>query len=100
MKLKKTLSMLIGGICLVAATTVALAYPVMHCPVCGGSAPATYSYVTKGAKHNYRIGNRTYTCLYKVKCKRATYKCSDCNTTLTHYDTIISEYDHSCGMFN
>ena len=30
MKLKKTLSMLIGGICLVAATTVALAGPVCY----------------------------------------------------------------------
>ena len=98
MKLKKTLSMLIGGICLVAATTVALAGPVVKCDICGGDAPATYSTVYKGMSHEYKLGHRVYTCKYTAKCRRETYKCLNCGRTLFYKDTTISELYHDCGL--
>ncbi len=96
MKLKKTLSMLIGGICLVAATSVAFAGPI--CYLCGGNSYATTSTYSQLARHNYMIGSRTYVCRYKVNYKRTKYRCAECGTIVSTRDTYTGESGHTCGM--
>lgn len=100
MKLKKTLSMLIGGICLVAATTIALAGPVTPCPNCGEAVPASAvsasSFYYQNEYHYIFIGSRKIRCNYTAKKKNYTYNCSHCGTHT--YAQTYSTYDHSwCG---
>ena len=81
MKLKKTLSMLIGGICLVAATTAALAYPVCRCVICDGDVTGFYSttYNVNGS-HTVRDPKKhySYICYYTDKYRKDGFSCSGC----------------------
>ena len=77
MKLKKTLSMLIGGICLVAATTVALAGPV--CYRCDTVTRLTSQYPSYRETCTYYVNGKSYTCRHNANYYGAAYICPNCD---------------------
>ena len=104
MKLKKTLSMLIGGICLVAATTVALAgtnHPYT-CDWCGSTAGSkkvlVKTEVTSYYTHNYYVKGKRYICNAQRIKKTYENRCVRCNYNFGN-DWTNSEI-HPCGMYN
>ena len=85
MKLKKTLSVLIGGICLVAATTVALAGPWAKCVRCDGDMPGILqsSYSVNGSHVVHpdpKRPNYQFVCQYTNQYKKYKFTCSRCGS--------------------
>lgn len=91
MKLKKTLSVLIGGICLVAATTVALAGPWAKCVRCNGDMPGTIRTYNVNGSHEVAVPKKTYSyiCYYTDVYRKTTFRCSRCGNSFTDITWIV-----------
>lgn len=99
MKLKRTLSLIVSGICLAAATTAALAgtNQTMNCLRCGETtATAYYTEARSGRSHTYIQQGRKRICRYTAVYTKETYKCDKCGFPITFSLEYIGDEGHEC----